>query len=251
MVTLISFDVDGTLIISRGKDSNKLHKLAFAAAMKQVFGVETDIDVIKHHGSTDPLILVSVLGHYGVPKDEAMAKLKDMEAVMNEFFAARASSNAGEGLEVLPGVFELLKALQMRDDVITCLVTGNLEPIGWGKMEALGLAQFFTQPPFGGFGSDFCSGNHQESWKDRAQLVRVAAERGEQHHKGALSARYHVGDTPMDLQAADAAGAVGVGVTTGIFSHDELAASSPGSVILPGLEDLSQVLKSFGFGSLP
>lgn len=50
---------------------------------------------------------------------------------------------------------------QMRDDVITCLVTGNLEPIGWGKMEALGLAPLFTQPPFGGFGSDFCSGNHQ------------------------------------------------------------------------------------------
>lgn len=30
MTTLISFDVDGTLIRSAGEDSNRLHKLAFA-----------------------------------------------------------------------------------------------------------------------------------------------------------------------------------------------------------------------------
>lgn len=45
---------------------------------------------------------------------------------------------------------------------------------------------------------------------------------------GGIAARYHVGDTPMDLQAADQAGARGVGVTTGIFSREELAEASPG-----------------------
>jgi phosphoglycolate phosphatase len=49
--------------------------------------------------------------------------------------------------------------VQGRGDVVTCLVTGNLQPIGWGKMAALGLKDLFSQPPFGGFGSDFCSGN--------------------------------------------------------------------------------------------
>lgn len=38
--------------------------------MKKVFDVDTNIDVIKHHGSTDPLILVSVLEHHGVSHDE-------------------------------------------------------------------------------------------------------------------------------------------------------------------------------------
>lgn len=47
---------------------------------------------------------------------QAMAKLKDMEAVMNAFFAERASAKAGEGLEVLPGVVELLKALQVQHE---------------------------------------------------------------------------------------------------------------------------------------
>lgn len=37
-----------------------------AQAMQKVFGVETNIDVIKHHGSTDPLILIGVLEHHGV-----------------------------------------------------------------------------------------------------------------------------------------------------------------------------------------
>ena len=55
------------------------------------------------------------------------------------------------------------------------------------------------------------------------------------HHRnpsctaGSITARYHVGDTPMDLQAADGAGAQGIGVTTGIYSREELAASSPGA----------------------
>jgi len=44
--------------------------------------------------------------------------------------------------------------------------------------------------------------------------------------------RIHVGDTPMDLQAADGAGARGVGVTTGIYSHDELTAASPGGCLV-------------------
>lgn len=59
----------------------------------------------------------------------------------------------------------------------TCLVTGNLQPIGWGKMEALGIKHLFSPEPFGGFGSDFCSGNTAESWKDRSELVRVATKK--------------------------------------------------------------------------
>jgi hypothetical protein len=49
-----------------------------------------------------------------------------------------------------------IPSLQARPDVATCLVTGNLEPIGWGKMQALGIDHLFTHPKFGGFGSDHC-----------------------------------------------------------------------------------------------
>jgi hypothetical protein len=44
---LITFDVDGTLMQSKGPRSNSLHRRAFSAAFLQVFGVEGSIDVIK------------------------------------------------------------------------------------------------------------------------------------------------------------------------------------------------------------
>lgn len=72
------------------------------------------------------------------------------------------------------------------------LVTGNLEPIGWGKMSALGILPDFSQPLFGGFGSDFCSGNTAETWKDRAELVRIANKRAaERHASGMPMAQCH------------------------------------------------------------
>ena len=170
-----------------------------------------------------------------------MERLPEMKQAMVEFFMQH-KQRAGEGIILLPGVKELMQILkvskdlfgkaystaavqhlfqkgqnsnsrgcsQMRGDVVTCLVTGNLEPIGWAKMEALGIHELFTQPLFGGFGrhaltsficcapsfvlicikdfvsfpfatcSDYCSGNTLESWKDRAELVRIAAKRAEE-----------------------------------------------------------------------
>jgi hypothetical protein len=63
-------------------------------------------------------------------------------------------------------------------------VTGNLEPIGWAKMRALGIGHLFTAPPFGGFGSDHCSGDTAEMWRDRQEFVRIAAERAAQRFPG-------------------------------------------------------------------
>ena len=95
MTTIITFDVDGTLIRTVGTDSNRcitwtwqkvcllrcrqckkhtgccrLHKEAFAYAWRKVFNLDTDIDILKHHGMTDPLILVSMLEHHGTSRQE-------------------------------------------------------------------------------------------------------------------------------------------------------------------------------------
>lgn len=49
MTTVITFDVDGTLITSEGQNANRLHKLAFAHAWRTVFNFSGDIDEVQHH----------------------------------------------------------------------------------------------------------------------------------------------------------------------------------------------------------
>eukprot|EP00192_Tetraselmis_astigmatica_P019213 CAMPEP_0117651544 /NCGR_PEP_ID=MMETSP0804-20121206/2151_1 /TAXON_ID=1074897 /ORGANISM="Tetraselmis astigmatica, Strain CCMP880" /LENGTH=253 /DNA_ID=CAMNT_0005457533 /DNA_START=58 /DNA_END=819 /DNA_ORIENTATION=+ len=248
MTTLISFDVDGTLIRSVGEKANHLHKEAFSYCFKAVFGIDTHIDTIQHHGGTDPLIIMKVLENSGIAGEEVMERLPDLQAAMCTYFEENANM-AGEGLEVLGGVTELLQALQVRGDVMTCLVTGNMEPIGWGKMQAVGLKHLFSEPNFGGFGSDHCSGNTAEMWHDRAELIRIAGRKAAEHSQDGIKAHYHVGDTPQDLYAAAAAGVNGVGVATGIFSRQELDDLNTGAVILAGLEGIDAVLQAMGLAS--
>lgn len=57
-----------------------------------------------------------------------------------------------------------------------------------------------------------------------------------------LAARVHIGDAPMDVQAAADAGALPLGVLTGIYTEEQLRAAEPTSVILPDLTDLDEVM---------
>eukprot|EP00204_Picochlorum_oklahomense_P003954 CAMPEP_0118802808 /NCGR_PEP_ID=MMETSP1161-20130426/12293_1 /TAXON_ID=249345 /ORGANISM="Picochlorum oklahomensis, Strain CCMP2329" /LENGTH=254 /DNA_ID=CAMNT_0006731159 /DNA_START=97 /DNA_END=861 /DNA_ORIENTATION=- len=239
---LVSFDVDGTLVRSVGENANKLHKEAFATAFSRVFSIDTTIDVIPHHGSTDPLILLKVLEYHGIDATHAMEKLPDMQAAMIDYFIEH-KCRAAIGLEVLPGVKKLLEELQSMDHVHVGLCTGNLEPIAWAKMDALGLKDMFTTPQFGGFGSDYCSGSlvSTDSWKDRAELVRIAYSRGLNQSNG-IQRRFHVGDAPMDVMAAKHAGSHALGLLTGIFSRDDLSTANPEAIILDDLCDTEKVL---------
>ena len=47
----------------------------------------------------------------------------------------------------------------------------------------------------------------------------------------------------MDVQAAEAAGAQAIGVTTGIYTRQELAEAGQSVVVLEGLADLGTVLE--------
>jgi phosphoglycolate phosphatase len=263
-ITLLTFDVDGTLIRAVGDSANKLHKDAFAHAMRVVFDLDTNIDVIKHHGSTDQLVLADVLRHHGVDETRVWEAMPRMMREMVEYFESH-EEDASLGLELLPGVERLLEALSKRKDVIVCLVTGNLEPVARGKMRQLGVWRYFTPPPastraeipfLGGFGSD-----HTQ----RDELVRLARDRvlrafdlkdnkaleAFETNARVLRERVHFGDTPNDVKAAAASGAVAFAVTTGVFSKQELEAHFEGleperCVVFDGLEDTQAVLEACG-----
>jgi phosphoglycolate phosphatase len=58
-----------------------------------------------------------------------------------------------------------------------------------------------------------------------------------------IGAKLYVGDTPQDMGAALAAGALAIGVTTGVFGSDALAAAGA-HVVIGTLEDFPELLTS-------
>ena len=118
--TLITFDVDGTLIRASGKDANKFHKDAFMHGFREVYGVETHpvgIDVIQHHGSTDQLISAAVMRHHGVEESVIVDRMREHCDAMSTY-AVERKETAADGLELLQGVVSLLQKLAARDDVV-------------------------------------------------------------------------------------------------------------------------------------
>lgn len=207
---------------------------AFAYAHRKIFGVEVSIDAANHHGCTDAMVSERTLGTLGISAADADAAWPRVSEAMVEYFSTLDDDAIRLGLELLPGVAELLAALSAAEDCVVGLVTGNLEPIAWAKMRGLGIAHFFSVPRVGGFGSDHA---------DRDVLVTTALQRAQQLYPGVELKHSHIGDTPKDVTAARAGGAQAVGVCTGVFSASDLTSADPEAIVLENLCDTAVVLK--------
>src|SRR5205823_2596405 len=115
--------------------------------------------------------------------------------------------------EVCPGVAQLLKQLSSRKKLLG-VASGNLERIGWIKVEAAGLRDYFS---FGAFSDGHET--RQDIFADAISRVRNVL--------GIDATVCFVGDTPHDISAAHALGAPLIAVATGIYSATELAKSDP------------------------
>lgn len=226
---LITFDIDGTLLQSAGPFYNLLYKRCFHFAYKTIYDKEADIEAINYHGLTDPQILVATLLHYGMHEDTIKLGVKELLLTMQSF-ANTHTYQIKEGLEIHPGVVQLLDCLSKRDDVVLGVVTGNLKQLAWMKLAGLGIKQFFTSPQFGAFGDDI---SPYEGNKSIGNLVQLAGARATELYEGGFRLRVHVGDTPQDIQGAEQGGALPIGVCTNIHSKDELLQASTSTTSKP------------------
>eukprot|EP01060_Flectonema_neradi_P032612 TRINITY_DN5221_c0_g1_i1.p1 TRINITY_DN5221_c0_g1~~TRINITY_DN5221_c0_g1_i1.p1 ORF type:complete len:221 (+),score=31.89 TRINITY_DN5221_c0_g1_i1:250-912(+) len=180
------------------------------------------VSEVPHHGRTDREIIIDMLKIKGVEWNPSMLKNIIHEVAKYE---PEAGVSWGDGLEVLPGVRELLSRLCEMPDVTIGLVTGNVEAIAWKKLDALKLSQYF-KTRFGGFGGDF---------NTRRECLQFAKSQYPQ-----ATRLFHFGDAPADMDAAAHNKVTPVGVLTGIFNIDQLTeavGSNGGSPII--FEDLS------------
>ncbi len=199
------FDIDGTLLNTR----DGVHYFAFRNAVRSLFGIDGAIDGVPVHGSTDPAILRAVLTRAGVSDQEFDQKFPQLMRHMCDEVRRNA---ADIRVEICPQIPQLLDWLRDRGKLLG-VVSGNLEPIGWAKLEAAGLRRYFS---FGAFSDRF---------EQRADIFRHGI--AEARRLRPVAAFCLVGDTPSDIAAAKQNGIPIIAVATGIFPREQLSPLEP------------------------
>lgn len=210
------FDIDGTLL--RSWDS--VHYDSFASSVQRITGFEVTLAGIPLAGSTDTAILREACRQAGVPAADLE---KHIDGILEAMCAGVAERRGEMRLVLMPGVEETLHYLAERGALLG-VATGNLEMIGWIKIEQAGLREWFR---FGGFSDRF---------PVRSELIAQAASKAREL-AGNNARICVVGDTPRDIEAARANFLPVISVATGHFSFDELLAHKP-EVCATSLADL-------------
>ncbi len=200
------FDIDGTLLRSR----DRIHMDSVAASVRQVTGFEITLSGISVHGNTDTGILREACEHAGIP---AKVLEPQIAAILEAMGQNVAEHREQLDLYLMPGVQDALSHLAARGALLG-VATGNLETIGWIKIEVAGLREWFR---FGGF-----SDHHPV----RSAMIGHAAKKAHEL-AGPQATVCVVGDTPRDIEAAHANQLPVIAVATGHFSFDELLAFRP------------------------
>ncbi len=211
------FDIDGTLLNSRGR----IHYYAFSAAMRDIFGKDGTIDGVPWHGNTDVGILRAALAKHGVTDEEFAHKREAALSVMRGEVIREAHRIEAD---LCPAIRELLEELHQAGKLLG-VSSGNLEVIGWSKLRAAGIADFFK---FGAF---------SDKNDTRVEIFREGAAKAREMSKNGISKICFIGDTPADIQAAHDLGHPVIAVATGIHSFEQLAGLKP-DLCLGCCEDL-------------
>jgi len=200
------FDIDGTLLVTR----DLVHWNALHQAMLEVYGIDTTIEGLSYHGKTDVMILRAALSRCGVSPQTFDEKLP----IALEVVCREVTRNAsGICADVCPAIPEVLSRLRSCGKLLG-VASGNLERVGWQKVAAAGLREFFTLGSFG----------------DRHEQRTAIFENAVGMARGRLGSDVRVcfvGDTPDDILAARSAKAHIIAVSTGTFPFEQLADMEP------------------------
>ena len=208
---LYLFDIDGTLLLTGGAGA-----LALDQAFESLYGLARVMDRVNPAGKTDLLILAEIFAHHlrRKPAPDEITRIFTTYVPLLQQAVARSV-----GYRLMPAAIETLDFLAANGAHLA-LATGNTRDAARAKLDRAGLWERF---PVGGFGDDH---------EDRTILVQHAIERSRayacQHF--ACEQIAVVGDTPFDIRAAQACGAIAVGVATGSVSRAALEAAGADAV---------------------
>ena len=224
---VVLFDIDGTLLWTKGAG-----RRAMVRALAANIGTSGPADH-RYDGKTDRQIVREAMRHEGFGDTEVDAK---MEPVLASYLAELMVELDREdhGVALLPGVLELLDALEERDDIVLGLLTGNVVDGAERKLRVVGID--FGRFRVGAYGSD---GEH------RHDLPAIARDRASAHVGRNVSGESCViiGDTPSDVACGRGIGARAIAVATGGYDVAALTACAPYAVF-PDLTDTAAVVRA-------
>ena len=226
---LLLFDIDGTLLLSRG-----IPRVSFLTVLKKHFPHISDKSSVKFSGMTDPQIIKQLLNANG---DHTHISPQLLKKLFKEFAIELAKNlNIGNPPDVLPGIVKLLDKLQSIPNCYLGLVTGNIMAGARIKLLAAGLYHYF---PLGAFGSDH---------ENRDLLPPIAINRAQVYFGKSFekSNTWIIGDSIYDIRCAQANGLKNMAILTGFTPETALKDENP-DFLLNNLDDIEMVLSIIGF----
>jgi phosphoglycolate phosphatase-like HAD superfamily hydrolase len=191
------FDIDWT-ILGKNKTRN-IHTEAFLYTFEHIYMIKKPV-TRELEGKIDNQIILETVMNHRVPRGTAEKKLPLAVETIKDYFAAHQHEGT---LDLLPGVRTLLEELQSLK-IPVGLLTGNIDVIGWRKLDTAGIKTFFS---FGAFGN--------EAFR-RPDLIEIAHKRAEKTTGTKIKRENFViiGDTPLDIACAKQGGICSIGVAT-------------------------------------
>jgi phosphoglycolate phosphatase-like HAD superfamily hydrolase len=215
---LILFDIDATLITTSGVGIR-----AMTDAGRELYGPGFKVEGIEFAGRLDPLIIMDMFRASGVPViPESLFRFR----AAYERHLRRRIVEPTTVARALPGVHQLVDALEKIDGVTLGLLTGNFAETGAIKLRHCGLEP--DRFPLQVWGDE-----SRSSPPRREDLPGVAIKRyHERYQRPIESARTVViGDTPHDIRCAKEHQCRSLAVATGSFGMETLASHTPDLVV--------------------
>lgn len=214
-IEAVLFDLDGTVV-----DTIPHILASFRHATADVFGESLPDDELMHHVG---IPLLHQMRHFTADEntvDRLLASYREFNHRTHDE-AVRLYPNTVSALEVLHGV-----------DLPMGIVTSKSRMMADRAITLFGLGHYFDV---------VVTADDTSAHKPDPLPVIIGAEA-----LGILPLHaVYVGDSPMDIEAGNAAGAYTIAATWGVASRERLEAASPGAII----DDIAELPPLLGFGT--
>ncbi len=215
---LVLFDIDGTLVGGHKAGPVVWHN-RIRNVFKHVFSVDDfelpDLTVVN--GLPHVALLKHVAGYNAISEADLFKKLDDLNRVYADMFDQEMLGK-GMGYATIESAKQFVEGLRKQQHLQLGVISGNVQRVGWKKLEVSGYDGYFS---FGVFGDYFSK--REDMANSIFELTPLYLGKKFDPKNIVL-----VGDTKFDIRAAKHIGAKSIAVATGeTDTIDDLLKENP------------------------